>query len=206
MKAKLTVLALAGVVFSGLGANAATLDFVPSSSAPTVGTPVDIALRISGLGAGVAPSLGTYDITLAFDPVILGFKSFTFGDPTLGDQLDWSGSGTAAGFDGSVAGSLNVYEVSFALASDLDTLQAAQFILGTVSFDTLSTGTSSLGIGSYLLGDAVGQNLVADLLGSASITVRQPGTPVPDPVNTAQLLVLCLLGLRAWSRHPGWRR
>jgi hypothetical protein len=205
MKGKITVFAIAGIFFSNFCANALTLDFVPSSWSTTLGTPVDIELRISGLGAGGAPSLGAYDITLAFDPTILGFKSFTFGDKTLGDQLDWNGTGTAAGFDGSVAGSLNVFEVSFALAADLDTLQASQFSLGTMSFDTLNAGTSSLGIGSYLLGDAVGNVLLADVLGTASITVKRPGTTVPDPFNSAQLLALCLLGLRVWTRFPGKR-
>jgi hypothetical protein len=199
MKVKFTVLAIAGIVFSNFCASALTLDFVPSSWSTTLGTPVDIELRISGLGAGGAPSLGAYDITIAFDPAILGFKSFTFGDKTLGDQLDLSGFGTAAGFDGSVAGALNVFEVSFALAADLDALQASQFSLGTMSFDTLNAGTSGLGIGSYLLGDALGKGLLAEVLGTASITVERPDTTVPDPVNSAQLLVCSLLGLGAWK-------
>ena len=74
---------------------------------------------------------------LGFNPVVLGFGGFTFGDSVLGNQLDLSGFGTVSGFDGGTAGQLNVFEISLDLAGDLDALQAASFALGTVSFNTL---------------------------------------------------------------------
>ncbi len=160
--------------------HAITLGFDPASQTVNVGDPVDVGLYISGLGDYEAPSLGTFDLDITFDPTILAFNSVVFGDPAIGDQLDIWGLGTITYFDDSVPGTVNLYEVSFDTADDLNDYQANSFILATPTFDTLAVGTSSLDITINSLGDADGAWLDADIQ-SGSIS------PVPEP---ATLLLL----------------
>lgn len=203
MKTKARLLSIAAALLASLSSQAISLDIVPGTTSVTLGTPVAFELRISGLGDGVAPSLAAYDLTLGFDPIILGFGSFSFGDPGLGDQLDLSGLGTASGIDGSVAGELSVFEISFDSSADLNSLQAPSFTLGTISFNTLATGTSGLQfLGAPLLGDAEGSPLTLSL-GEGSVEVIPSSTQaVPDASPTAAFLVLGLAALIALSRGP----
>ena len=173
MKKTLNILTVAGALLASLSANAVSLDLLPNQSSVNLGDPVQVELRISGLGAGTAPSLGAYDFALAFNPVVLGFGGFTFGDSVLGNQLDLAGFGTVAGFDGGTAGRLNVFEISLDLAGDLDALQAASFALGTVSFNALGNGVSALQFTSAVWSEA-GGNPLAVQLGSGSIRVPEP--------------------------------
>lgn len=201
MKTKARLLSITAALLAGVSSQAISLDLVPGTTSVTLGTPVAFELRISGLGDGVAPSLAAYDLTLGFDPVILGFSSFSFGDPSLGDQLDLSGFGTASGIDGSVAGELSVFEISLDSLTDLNSLQAPNFTLGTISFDTLATGTSGLQfLGTPLLSDAEGTPLTLSL-GRSSVEVTPSSAhAVPDASPTAAFLVLGFAALIALSR------
>jgi hypothetical protein len=173
MKKTLNILMVAGALLSGVLAHAVSLDLLPASSSVNLGDPVQVELRISGLGEGAAPSLGAYDFMLAFNPVVLGFSAFTFGDSILGNQLDLVGFGTVAGFDGGTPGQLSAFEISLDLAGDLDALQAGAFALGTISFNALGNGMSALQFTSAVLSDA-GGNPLAVQLGSSSIQVPEP--------------------------------
>ena len=173
MKNRCNILIIAGALFASLSANAVSLDLLPANSSVNLGDPVQVELRISGLGEGTAPSLGAYDFTLAFNPAVLVFGAFTFGDSVLGNQLDLMGFGTVAGFDGGTPGQLNAFEISLDLASDLDALQAGAFALGTISFNTLGNGTSGLQFTSALFSDAAG-NALSVQLGSGSVSVPEP--------------------------------
>jgi hypothetical protein len=173
MRNKLNMLTVAGALLTGVWAQAVTLNLSPSSSSVNLGDLVQVELRISGLGAATAPSLGAYDFTLAFNPAVLGFGAFTFGDPVLGNQLDLAGFGTVSGFDSGTPGQLSAFEISLDLAADLDALQAASFALGTVSFNAVGNGVSALQFTSGVWSDAAGSP-VAVQLGSSSIRVPEP--------------------------------
>jgi hypothetical protein len=202
MNRKCKALTVAGALLLSVWVNAISIELSPSSSSVTLGTPVDLELRISGLGNGIAPSLGTFDITLEFNPLILGFSSFAFGDPGLGDQLDLPGLGSVTGLDSGTSGQLNVFEVSLDLSSGLDSLQAPQFALGTVSFNTVGIGTSGLQFTSAVFGDALGNPLLVQL-GRGSIEVFRSTTAVPDTSSSALLLALGLVGSMAGPRVTG---
>jgi hypothetical protein len=179
-----TMLGAALVLLAPGESGAVTLEFEPSAPAVMVGSTVKVAVVISGLGSGAAPSLSTFDLNVTFDSSILSFLGVAFGDPILGDQLDLSGSGAATDV---VAGSgvVNVFELSFDPAVDLNTLQAPGFTLATLSFNGLSTGVSALGIAVNALGDADGGALAADVLAGRVVV---SGVPVPEPVPLLLLL------------------
>lgn len=176
-----TVLSLSLSIASLLGsalllathASAITIGVVPATQVTAPSSQVDVALAISGLGDPGAPSLGAFDLDLGYDPSILTLSSLTFGDPVLGDQLDVFGLGSFTGSAPSL-GSVNLFEISFDLPSDLDTLQAGSFVLATVIFDVIAIGTSALDVSIRSLSDADGFFLQADTIGGSVSSVPEP--------------------------------
>lgn len=194
--------ALAAIFWVGLSTLASapsaaiTLSFNPVAQDVAVGSFTDVALVISGLADGAAPSLSTFDVDVGFDPAILAFSSTVFGDPMLGDQLDLFGLGSITVATAGVA-SVNLFELSLDTASDLDTLQTSSFTLVTLTFDILSVGKSNLGMSVNSLGDALGGALSADIVGG-SIT-GAGGSTAPEPATLA-LFALGVAGI-AFSRR-----
>ena len=93
------------------------------------------------------------------------------------------------------AGSVTLFELSLDPAGDLNALQAGAFALATLAFDTLAVGTSLLGLTVNALGDADGNLLIADAVGTGTIAVTPQAVPAPG----ALLLLggaLAALGLR----------
>ncbi|PXF55063.1 MAG: hypothetical protein C4B58_15295 [Deltaproteobacteria bacterium] len=154
---------------------AISIGFEPISQMVGVGDSVDVALVISELGIGYAPSVGTFDLDIFFDSTILAFNSATFGDSVLGDQLDLWGFGSLAEIT-PATGTVNLFELSFDTVDDLNTFQADSFTMATLTFDTLAVGTSSLDIGINALSDAWGAPLSADVQGGSVAPVPEPAT------------------------------
>ena len=176
-KALFLAVVLGFVVFFSLSALAITIGFEPVSQEVVVGDPASVNLIISGLGDHTAPSLGAFDLDIHFDPAILAFDSATFGDPVLGDQLDIWGLGlNPMGASITSLGVLDIWEVSLDTADDLNNFQAGSFTLATLTFSTLTVGTSPLEIIIDSLGDANGEPLSANVQ-SGSIS------PVPEPAT-----------------------
>lgn len=188
------ILTLCTTILLWLGASQAhaiVLSFDPVSSDVTTGSSVDVNLVISDLGWGTAPSLGAFDLNVDYDASILGLSSAVFGDQVLGDQLDLFGLGSITAMDASLPGTVNLFQLSFDLAVDLNLLQADSFTLATLTFDTIGVGTSLLSYSGVMLGDSWGAPLDA-ALESGSITSRP--SAVPEPASFA-LMGLGLLGL-----------
>ena len=175
------------VVLGSATQAAIILSFDPAKQHISQGQQVDVGVRISGLGSGTAPSLGAFDIDVAFDETILDFITLTFGDPVLGNQLDISGFGTVNGFAEISGGLVDFFEISLDAPSDLDTMQADSFILATLSFTALvNSGVSPLGFSDVVLSDSFGNTLSAE---------TTPGIiAVPEPATLA-LFVFGLAGL-----------
>ncbi len=151
------------------------LGFDPVSQSVSLGTPVDVALTIQGLGDNVAPSLSTFDLDIIFDPSILSFSSVVYGDTLLGDQLDLFGFGSFTQTTPGI-GSVNLFELSLDLSDDLNNLQAGAFTLATLTFNTVGMGISPLGIAINALGDANGDPLAVDVIAGSVNVVPEPAT------------------------------
>jgi hypothetical protein len=177
---------------------AASITLTPSSQSVDLGSQAVVSLDISGLGSGEAPSVGAFDIDLSFDSSILALNSVAFGDPLLGDQLDLFSLGSILGAAAG-AGTVNVFEISLDFADDLNLLQADAFTLVTFTFDTLSAGSSLLGLTLNALGDADGLSLDTTLTGAAVNVAAPPPPPVEMPEPSAwatyALLLVGLAGL-----------
>jgi hypothetical protein len=174
-------------------ASAITLSFAPSQQTLGLNQTTTVDLQISGLGNGVAPSLGAYDINLTFDPAIVALV----GAPVFGNGLNVLGLGSFNGYATATA-SVEVWDISLDSVADLNSLQADAFTLATLSFQAVGYGTGALGIDVIQLGDAAGAPLSYQSAAGA-ITV-----PAAEPPAVA-VFALSLAAL-ALSRRPRAKR
>jgi hypothetical protein len=179
-----------------VSAEQAQADTVSLSSATvTLGTTAAVTLDITGLGSGTA--LGTFDVNVGFDPGILGFASATYGDPSLGDQLDLESFGTFTNTTPGI-GTVEVFELSLDSPSVLARSQATSFALVTLDFNTLGPGQSALSISINALGDQNGNSLNATAI-DGTVTVNPSTVVAPEP-GTVLLLGSGLLALVGAAR------
>jgi hypothetical protein len=112
-----------------------------------------VDIFISGLGAGIPPSVGAFDLDVSFDPAILSPTGVAFG-PFLG--IPFVDALVDATFP---PGVIDLAEVSLLPSADLDLLQPAAFPFATLFFDTLALGTSPLTFSLVIVDDAFGGKL-----------------------------------------------
>lgn len=209
MQQRITAVSIAFIMPILLGsspqASGISFGLTPASVTCIEGTSVDLSLVVSGLGSSTAPSIGTYDINVLFDPNILSLSSVVFGDPVLGNQLDASGFGTISGVDASALGAVNLFELSLDDPGFLDTFQADSFTLATVTFNTIGTGVSSLRLTPNAIGDALGNPLALDI-SDGQVIVLSSQSHVPETADTGALLMMSMLALGIFKRKSYQRQ
>lgn len=169
---------------------AITIDLIPDQLQLNTGDAVAIDVRISDLEDNDTPSLGVYDVTFNYDASLFSFNQIIWGDSILGSELDLIGFGTLQDIiHGS--GWINLFELSFDEAWDLDALQAGEFTLFSVLLDTVGTGTGDFSLDANTLGDAYGNDLFVSVINNASVTVGS--TSVPEP--SSLWLLMGMLGV-----------
>jgi hypothetical protein len=197
MRALLTAIAATAVLvlLLALPGRAAVIEVVPAAQTVHEGDTLEVSLKISGLGDLIAPSLGTFELLVAFDAAVLSFVDAVFGDPILGDQLDVQGLGAVSQVTPGT-GTVELFEVSLDTVSDLNALQAGAFVLATLTFSAVGEGTSAVTVspGPTGLGDADGAPLTADLV-QGSVTVTPRAVPSPG-IGLLLALGLLTLGVR----------
>ena len=181
---------LLGLAFVCAPAHAGLLSLAPSPQTVNAGATLSVDLQISGLGDGTSPSIGVFDIDVFFDALLLSFD-----DATYGAGLDVLGLGslqiTTPG-----GGAVNLFELSFDTAAELNALQPAAFTLATLHFTALTAGTSALDLAVNAMGDADGADLPITVQNGSVIIDAPPSTAVPEPQSLALLLAgLTLLGV-----------
>lgn len=158
--------------------------FSPGYQAVSAGVTVNFDLSITGLGGGESPALGAYDLTIAFNPLLLGFQNATF---PVNDALDPGGTGSFTSVTFNPPGTVGLVEISFADPFTLVETQPSTFQLANLRFRALKAGTAVLTLNINQLGDELGNALEADA-GSATIDIRGQNPPgVPEP-STLTLL------------------
>lgn len=153
----LWVLAALSAMVSG-GAWAVRLDLVPSAVIVAPGDLVPVEVRIAGLGAGVAPSVGAFDLNVAFDPLLFATPAVLFGSelgkiPTEAIDI----------VDHPAAGIVNIAEVSLLSPEALHAAQPDDFTLATLFFSALGAGSASFHFDGFTrVDDAYGRKLLPE--------------------------------------------
>jgi hypothetical protein len=158
----------------------------------------DVAVTIVGIGNHVAPSVGVFELDVSFDPSLLSLGTPVYGDPALGDELGIQETPDIA-TDASVAGVVNLFELSLDSIADLDTLQAGAFTMVTLPFTALADGEAIIALSVATLGDANGVALAA-ISRNTQVRVPEPGATLGGAVAFA---ALCALRRRRRSALAG---
>lgn len=174
------ILFTALIILGFSNASSAVISIIPSDQEIGIGGEATIALTISGLGTGTAPSLGTFDLDISYRSDVLSINpgDVVFGDPAGSDQLDINNLGSITEVKNPETGVIRIFELSLDDASDLDSLQADSFTLATLTFKGEQIGISPVGISVLSLVDASGQPLSADLESGSIRVVPLPGAIV----------------------------
>lgn len=175
---------------------AVSIDLIANKTAVNIGDSVEVAVRISGLDDASAPSIGVYDLNFQFDNSLFSVDSISWGDSTKGNQLDLSGFGSLQDTT-SGSGRLNLFELSFDDALDLNNLQAGEFTLFSVLLNTLAAGTGNFSLITNSLGDAYGSELFVDRVNDTHVNVASVSVPEPSSILLLLAGLIVLVSLRA---------
>ncbi len=160
-------------------AGAVTLSLSPSDLTIPVSTNFSINLILSDLDVQGRDEVGGFDVDVLYDPSQIQFLTWNLG-AQLGDvglseawDLSWGDMG---------GGVIDVAELSFLAATDLQTLQtSSSFVLATLDFYCLAYGDSTIEIDSndVWLGVTNRAGTPLPVTVSGGVTVSQVPAPAP---------------------------
>ncbi len=194
MKQLRKIFASLALLFS-VDSYAISIDLIANKTAVNIGDSLEVAVRISGLDDASASSLGVYDLNFQFDNSLFSVASINWGDSIKGNQLDLSGFGSLQDTT-SGSGWLNLFELSFDDALDLNQLQAGEFTLFSVLLNAITIGTGNFSLVANSLGDAYGNELFADQLNDAQVSVGSVSVPEPSSMLLLLAGLIVLVSLR----------
>lgn len=162
-----------------LDAEAIAIDLVPSKTTIAAGELVSVAVNISGLSDSAAPSLGAYDVDFHFDNTLFNVNNLVWGDSNNGNQLDLNSFGSLQSSSVN-ASSINIFELSFDDALSLNNLQAGEFTLFTLVFNSIAAGAGIFSLSTNMLADADANALLVDSISSAQVAINSVTVPEPS--------------------------
>lgn len=167
-------------------ASAAVIEVTSSDDLVNPGESFDITVAISGLGDGVPPSLGTYDLSLVFDPAVFELSTGTL---MVSDFLGDEGGGEALVTITEGPSDVDVVVVSLLTPAQLTGLQGDSFELFTATFTGVGFGDGIFDVvANGPLGDKNGTVIPLDEV----IPVIVPGGTILD-IPTAGTVGLTLM-------------
>lgn len=171
-------------------AGAVSIGLSPSPVNASVGVGFELDVVVSGLG-GADSSISAYDLDIAFDSSLLSFDSVEFGVLLGGPADSLQDSGLLG------AGVLDLAELSLLGPGDLDALQPDSFVLATLRFTPLATGTSSVTFGPAIVANGAGGGVEVQL-GAARVVTGE--RVIPEP-GAAALFALGALAVARRARR-----
>lgn len=181
-----TVLAAVFLAAAPVAGGDTTVSVVPSATTVVPGEPVTIEVVVSGLGDAAAPSVGAFDLDLAYDPALFAFTGLEVG-AELGDPM----AAEAITDSMEAGGVIDAFELSLLTSAELLTAQPSEFVLLTATFEALVPGSGQFDLPMVVLGDENGVALPATVLPA---TVSS-GTILEIPTLSPILLLALLLAL-----------
>jgi hypothetical protein len=198
------VATIVAALFSAGLASAASITLTPAAQTASVNSLVDVEVVVSGLGNGVSPALGAYDLVFDFDPSILSLSSVSFstrlGDPTDPTQTE------VAPVNSVTPGAVEIDETSFLSAAQLFALQTSpdgSFTVAALTFNAIAGGTSTVTpvLPAGGLSDENGNDITSDFtVANATIAVGPSTSGAPEPASGAMLFAGSLLVFGAIRR------
>lgn len=181
-------------VFSVSQVHAISIDFSPQNQNANVSDAVSVDIIVSGLeSGGLDEIVSSFDLDITYDASIVSFTSVTFG-PELGFSFQ---------SDSNLPGLIDFAEISLESDAFLQATQGDSVNLGTLSFNAISLGTTSLDFVFDPFNLLTGLNADAlrlDSFDAGSITVRDSVVPVPSTLILLGIGILAL-GRQMRQRH-----
>ena len=172
-------------------AQAAAISISPAAQTVNIGNSVFFDVAISGIDTATPDPIAAFDLTLSFNPAILGGGIVTLlsGNPgAMGAAPDT--------FITPAAGSINfgaaLVDPAILTAGDLSAVQGGSFVAARFQFTALAAGVSALTVavnGGGLAPFDFFANLIVPTVDSGQVTVQQNGTQPPAPEPATLLLV-----------------
>lgn len=173
---RLPLIGTAVVAWSALSlpAHAMQIEITPSSTTIDIGETLAIDVIASGLGNGVAPSIGGYDIQIDFDSALL-----SAGPVDYGTGLDLGLGSLQLSFD--LPSGVEVTETAYGSETEINGLQPDDFVLFSVNLSGLAAGTGALGLTLLSITDASGVNDITSSFTTVGASYRILDAQAPTP-------------------------